>query len=184
MITQDISTLPTFNPHGGPITHSFTGSKPDSPVHPYFQKLFLTLGFVCKSRARFLAIYSGIRRNTYSHCSGSPSYPFPGNEGLPICLKLLTAPSYFALAVFLGFQLERWLYASFLEIAPRYLTGVELRPSRVFPLIFSVSTMKILKEGRQNSSWCIEAKKWRHQCKWTDLFVRSNQGREDSIEIS
>ena len=23
-----------FNPHGGPITHSSTGSKPDSPVQP------------------------------------------------------------------------------------------------------------------------------------------------------
>ena len=26
--------LPTFNPHGGPITHRSTGSKPDSPVDP------------------------------------------------------------------------------------------------------------------------------------------------------
>ena len=26
--------LPTFNPHGGPITHSSTGSRPDSPIHP------------------------------------------------------------------------------------------------------------------------------------------------------
>ena len=26
--------LPTFNAHGGPITHSSTGSKPDSPVQP------------------------------------------------------------------------------------------------------------------------------------------------------
>ena len=29
--------LSTFNPHGGPITHSSTGSKPDSPVHPCSQ---------------------------------------------------------------------------------------------------------------------------------------------------
>ena len=34
MIVQDITAFPTFNPHGGPITHSSTGSKPDSPVHP------------------------------------------------------------------------------------------------------------------------------------------------------
>ena len=26
--------LPTFNPHGGPITHNSTGSKHESPVHP------------------------------------------------------------------------------------------------------------------------------------------------------
>ena len=34
MIVQDVTALPTFNPHGGPITHSSTGSKPDSPVTP------------------------------------------------------------------------------------------------------------------------------------------------------
>ena len=31
---QDVTTLPTFNPHGGPITHSSTGSNPDSHVYP------------------------------------------------------------------------------------------------------------------------------------------------------
>ncbi len=34
MIVQDVTALLTFNPHGGPITHSSTGSKPDSPVPP------------------------------------------------------------------------------------------------------------------------------------------------------
>src|SRR4051812_20390205 len=43
--------LTTFNPHGGPITHSFAGSKPDSPVHPLFPKLFLARGLVYNSRA-------------------------------------------------------------------------------------------------------------------------------------
>ena len=62
--------LPTFNPHSGPITHSSTGSKPDSPVHPLFPKLFLTCGLVCNSRATFWWDHQfGIRRNTYSHCS-------------------------------------------------------------------------------------------------------------------
>ena len=31
---QDVTALPTLNPHDGPITHSYTGSKPNSPVHP------------------------------------------------------------------------------------------------------------------------------------------------------
>ena len=34
---QDVSALPTSKPHGGPITHSSTGSKPDSHVHLCFQ---------------------------------------------------------------------------------------------------------------------------------------------------
>src|SRR3954468_22450561 len=56
--------LPTFNPHGGPITHSSTGSKPYSPVHPMFPRLFLACGLVCNSRATFLVIYFHNRRNT------------------------------------------------------------------------------------------------------------------------
>ena len=43
-----------LNPHGGPITHNSTGSKPDSHVHPCLPKLSLTLGFVCNSRATLL----------------------------------------------------------------------------------------------------------------------------------
>ena len=68
MIVQDVTALPTFNPHGGPITHSSTGSKPDSPVHPLFPNLFIARGLVCNSRTTVLLIYSGIRRNTYSRC--------------------------------------------------------------------------------------------------------------------
>ena len=132
MTVQNVSTLPAFNPHGGPITHSSTGSKPDSPVHPCFPKLFLALGFECKSRATLLSIYFGIRHNTYSHCS-EPFSPFvSGNERLPTRLKLLIAPPYLALDVFLEFRLERCLYATFIEIDPRYLSCVELRPSQVF----------------------------------------------------
>ena len=72
MIVQDVTPLPTFNPHGGPITHSSTGSKPDCPVHPLFPKLFLAHGLVCNPRATVLVVYSGIRRNTYSRCSEPP----------------------------------------------------------------------------------------------------------------
>ena len=130
---QDVTTLPAFNPHGGPITHSSTGSKPNSRVHTLFPRLFLTLGFVCNARATFLVIYSGIRCNTYSHCY-KPISPFiSGNERLPTRLKLLIAPPYLALDDLLEFQLERCLYATFTEIAPRYLSCVELRPSQVFP---------------------------------------------------
>ena len=80
--------LPTFNPHGGPITHSSTGSKPDSLVHPLFPRLFLTLGFVCNSRATFREIINfGIRHNTYSRCSE----PFRHRT---IACPLETSPRY------------------------------------------------------------------------------------------
>ena len=108
-----------FNPHGGPITHSSTGSKPNSLVHLCFPKLFLALDFVCKPRATFLAIYSGITRNTYSHCFEPLSPSVSGNERLPNWLKLLIAPFYLALDDFLEFQLERCLFATFTEVVPR-----------------------------------------------------------------
>ena len=96
-------------PHGGPITHSSTGSKPDSPVHPQFPKLFLALDFLCNLRAPCQVIYSGIRRNTYSRCS-EPLHLLIGIERLPIGLKLLMVPSYFALDIFLSFN-SRGTYA-------------------------------------------------------------------------
>ena len=77
-----------FKPHGGPITHSSTGSKPDSLVHPLFPRLFLTLGFVCNSRATFREIINfGIRHNTYSRCSE----PFRHQT---IACPLETSPRY------------------------------------------------------------------------------------------
>ena len=95
-----VSALPTFNPHGGPITHSSTGSKPDPPVPP-FSKSILTLGFVCNSRATFLVIYSGNRCNIQSRCFGPLSHSFPASNdclsawnSLSYLLTLLTIHSY------------------------------------------------------------------------------------------
>ncbi len=101
MIVQDVTVLPTFNPHGGPITHSSTGSKPDSYVHPLFPRLFLAPGLVCNSRATFK---SDIRHNTYSRCLEPLSRPVSGNERLSIRLKLPMIPPYFALDIFLNFN--------------------------------------------------------------------------------
>ena len=96
-------------PHGGPITHSSTGSKPDSPVHPLFPKLFLTRGLVCNSRATFRWDHqSGIRRNTYSHCSEPLSHFASGNERLPMRLKLLFCTFLLCSRYCLEFQFESY----------------------------------------------------------------------------
>ena len=100
MIVQDVITLPTFNPHGGPITHSSTGSKPNSPVHPRFPKLFLVRDLVCNPRATLREIInSGIRHNTYSRCFEPLSHVVSGIERLPTRLKLLRVPPYFTLDI-------------------------------------------------------------------------------------
>ena len=103
MTVQDV-TAPIKKPHGGPITHSSTGSKPDCPVHPLFPKLFLARGLVCNSRATVLVIYYGNRRNTQSRCSGPHSHVVSNIERLSIRLKLHVVPSYFALDVFYLFN--------------------------------------------------------------------------------
>ena len=90
--------LSTFNPHGGPITHRSQGRNLTLLYH-LLAKLFLVLDFVCNSRATCLLIYSGIGHNTYSRCSEPLSHSASGNERLPIRLKLLITPSYFALDV-------------------------------------------------------------------------------------
>mgnify|MGYP005830548497 CR=1 FL=1 len=104
MIVQDVNPLPTINPHGGPITHSSTGSKPDSLVDPLFATLFLVRGLVCNSRATFLVIYVGNTSNTYSRCFEPLSHFVSGNGRLPTCLKLPMIPPYFTLDIFLSFN--------------------------------------------------------------------------------
>ena len=106
-----MSLLLLKKPHGGPITHSSTGSKPDTPVHPLFPKLFLACGLVCNSRATVLVIYSGNIHNIQSRCFGPLSHVVSDIERLPIRLKLLMVPSYFALDIFLSFD-SRDTYAS------------------------------------------------------------------------
>ena len=90
-------------PHGGPITHSSTGSKPDSPVHPLFPNLFIACGLVCNSQTTVLLIYTGIRHNTYSDCFEPLSHFVSGFERLATRLKLLMVLSYL-LSVFLRFS--------------------------------------------------------------------------------
>ena len=99
MTVQDV-TAPIKKPHGGPITHSSTGSKPNCPVHPLFPKLFLARGLVCNSRAIVLVIYSGIKRNTYSRYSEPLSHSGSDFEQLSIRLEPLIVPSYLTLDVF------------------------------------------------------------------------------------
>ena len=137
-----------FNPHGGPITHSSTGSKPDSPVHPGFPKLFLALDILCNSRATCQVIYSGIKRNTYSRCSEPLPHFVLGNERLPARLKLLMVPPYFALDIFLSFN-SRGTYASSPELTFRCPILLESVLIEFFPSYPFISTEKILKEGRQ-----------------------------------
>ena len=64
--------LPAFSPHGGPITDSSTGSKPDSPIHPLFLRLFLALGLVCDSRATFREIINSVSDTIFIPIASNP----------------------------------------------------------------------------------------------------------------
>ena len=147
MVIQGVTVLPTFEPHGGPITHSSTGSKPDSPVHPMFPKLFLAHGFVCNSRATFLVIYSGIRHNTYSRCLNPFHTLFKAsNDCLPVwnfgsivyCTERIHGNTTRGVPCVLPIEFTvRW---------PALWICVLLE---FFPSYPFISTEKILKEGRQ-----------------------------------
>ena len=99
MIVQDVTALPTFNPHGGPITLR-SQDRNLTLLYHLLSKLFLVLDFVCNSRATFLMLYSGIKRNTYSHCSEPLSHSGSDFEQLSIRLEPLIEPSYLTLVVF------------------------------------------------------------------------------------
>ena len=110
MIIQHDIALPTFNTHGGPITHSSIGSKPDSPVHPLFPRLFLARGLKCNSRATFREILNtGIKHNIYSRCFEPLSCPVTGIERLPARSKLPMNTPLLCSRYFLKFQFESTL---------------------------------------------------------------------------
>ena len=69
-------------------------------LYTLLSKLFLALGFVFNSRATFLMLYSGIRRNTYSRCSETLTHSGSDFEQLSIRLEPLIVPSYLTLDVF------------------------------------------------------------------------------------
>ena len=100
---QDVTALSTFNPHGGPVTHS-SQDRNLTLLYTLVSKLFLTLGFVCNSRVTFLMLYSGIRRNTYSRCSEPLSHSGLDFEQLSIRLEPLIEPSYLTLDIFYRFN--------------------------------------------------------------------------------
>ena len=105
MIVQDVTALPAFNPHGGPITHRSTGSKPDSPVQPLFPKLFLASGLVCNSRATFR---SDIGPNTYSHWF-DPFTPYNRHRTIACPLETSQVTSLLCSRYFLKFRFEGYL---------------------------------------------------------------------------
>ena len=159
MITQDVSALPTFNPHGGPITHSSTGSKPDSPVPPLYPRLFLARGLVCNSWATFNLVsdkylFSWLR---------TPFTPHIRHRTIACPLETSQDTSLLCSLYFLKFQFE-----SYFRHPPRCY-----RPdSQTCRGPFSRDTHPLSfrkydgtpKKGRQTSSWWPEGEDGRHQC--------------------
>ena len=183
MIVQDVTALPTFNPHSGPITHSSTGSKPDSPVHPLFPRLFLAPGLVCNSRATFREIInSGIRHHTYSRCFEPLPRPVTGIERLPARSKLPMIPPYFALDIFLSLN-SRVTSAIFLDVIDQIVDLAEVCPPG-FPTLYSfVSTMEFPKKGCRLHHDDLEQRN--EDINERDQPLRKdNQDREDSLGFS
>ena len=149
MIAQDVTTFPTFNPHGGPITHSSTGSKPYSPVHPMFPKLFLARGLVSNSRATVLVIWSGIRRSTYSRYSEPLSHSGSDFEQLSIRLDPLIVPSYLTLDVFHLFNSRDTLMIILGIPPPRWFSFITFNCCKAAPYLF-VSTLEFPRKRRHH----------------------------------
>ena len=133
MTMQDVTTPPTFNPHGGPITHSSTGLKPDSLVHPV-SRLSLALGFVCNSWATFRVIYSGITHNTWSHCSETFHTLF---HAMKDCLSARNFSWYLltSLSIFSKVSIRELLSTTFPDVIYQVVNLARVRSPGI-PLLF------------------------------------------------
>ena len=143
MIVQYVTALPAFNPHGGPITHSSTGSKPDSPVPPCTQG--------CSSRVASYVIHEPpsiwYQTNTYSRGFEPLSRHISDIERLPARSKLPRIPPYSALDIFLSFNSR----VTFRHLPRCYQPDSQPFRGllfRSYPLSF-VSTMEFSKKGRR-----------------------------------
>ena len=159
MTVQDVTAFSTFIPYGGPITHSSTGSKPDSLVHPGWKSYssHLTSYEIHGPPAQWPI--SGIRRNTYSHCPESFSHFVSSIEWLPARTKHPMIPPYFALNIFLSFN-SRVTPATFLDVIDQIVDLAEVG-SPWMPTLYSfVSTMKFPNKGCRlhHDDWSIGMK--------------------------
>ena len=171
MIVQDVTALPTFNPHGGPITHSSTGSKPDSPVHPCLPKLFLTLGFVCNSRATFLwsvlvsdAILIPVALKPFHTLFQVTNDWLPARN---FSWDLLTL-----LSIFSKVSIRELLSATFPDVIYQIVNLARVRSPGI-PLFFFRKYDED-HEGRMTTfSRCPETENWRHQQKGSTTSGRA-----------
>ena len=96
-----------FNPHGGPITHSSTGSEPDPPVYLLLRSIICSwLCVLSQATVREMILFS-MHWTPFTLCFRHRMIACP--------LKLLMVPSYFALEVFLRFN-SRHTSATFPEL--------------------------------------------------------------------
>ena len=94
------SAFPSFNPHGGPITHNSTGTKPDSPVQPWCRNILYTWLHIL-SRAT-------LREMIHSRCSEPPSHTLFRYQLFVHSLETSYCTFIFCSRCFLKFQLERY----------------------------------------------------------------------------
>ena len=101
--------LPTFNPHGGPITHSSTGSKLDSHVHLPCSRSYSSrvTSYVIREPPSERSSILVSDAMLIPCCSEPHSHSRLGVKWLPTRLKLLT-PSFISLGDFPEFQFERY----------------------------------------------------------------------------
>ena len=99
MTVQDVTTLSTLKPHGGPITHSSTGSELDSLVPPCSQSY--------SSRLTSYVFREPLSERWSISDALNPLFLLPSdNDRMNIHLKLLIETSYLCSRCSPKFQLE------------------------------------------------------------------------------
>ena len=172
MIVQDVIALPTFNQHGGPVTHSSTWSKLDSPMHPYFNShSWRVASYVIHElpfeRSLILVSYAILILLLWTPFTlyfryRTIAYPF----------ETFVAPIMLS-RCFMQTTRET-LYASSPELIVR--CSILLKPVLTeFPLSSFRKYGEDPEERTMTSSWFPDAAKWRHQRKGSTSSRRATK---------
>ena len=127
-IKKKLLLIIIIKPHGGPIAHRSQDRNLTLLYTPGFQSYSSCLASYVIHGPPFVRSSILVSDTILIPIAQNPS----GIKRLPTRSKLHHDPHYLALNDFLKFPLESCLYATFTGIVPRYLSCVELRPSRVF----------------------------------------------------
>ena len=163
MITQDVSALPTFNPHGGPI--------PTVPQDRNLTLLYTPVPKVIPPAWTHMKFMSHLPMRSSILASDTILIPIALNpfhisyQATNDCLSTWNFLLHLRtlLSIFSSVSIRELLSTTFPDVSYQIVNLAEVRCLGIPPLFFRKYD-GVPEERMPTSSWWPEAEKWRHQC--------------------